>query len=309
MSIRIMGRFARQIWKFCAILAVCAGVALGLSMMWTVSARAADAAPDAGNDRRVYDMAGLLTPEEIQGFEQTISEYRNRMKLDLVVVTTNDSEGKTAQEYADDFYDQGGFGYGKKKNGVLFLIDMDTRQLYVSTGGDVIRLLSDKRIDKILDNTYEYAREEDYAGSVDVFLKDVSDDYKKGIESGQYNYDTETGAISVHRSIRWYEALLALGVSAFVAAGACKSVVHQYGMKKEHDHAAGYLMAYRADSKFLYQNEADQLLNKSVSTMILPRSSNRFGGGGFGGGGASSGSSSTHTSSGGSTHGGGGRGF
>lgn len=304
MSIRIMGRFARQIWKFCAILAVCAGVALGLSMMWTVSARAADAAPDAGNDRRVYDMAGLLTPEEIQGFEQTISEYRNRMKLDLVVVTTNDSEGKTAQEYADDFYDQGGFGYGKKKNGVLFLIDMDTRQLYVSTGGDVIRLLSDKRIDKILDNTYEYAREEDYAGSVDVFLKDVSDDYKKGIESGQYNYDTETGAISVHRSIRWYEALLALGVSAFVAAGACNSVVHQYGMKKEHDHAAGYLMAYRADSKFLYQNEADQLLNKSVSTMILPRSSNRFGGGG-----ASSGSSSTHTSSGGSTHGGGGRGF
>lgn len=309
MSIRIMGRFARQIWKFCAILAVCAGVALGLSMMWTVSARAADAAPDAGNDRRVYDMAGLLTPKEIQGFEQTISEYRNRMKLDLVVVTTNDSEGKTAQEYADDFYDQGGFGYGKKKNGVLFLIDMDTRQLYVSTGGDVIRLLSDKRIDKILDNTYEYVREEDYAGSVDVFLKDVSDDYKKGIESGQYNYDTETGAISVHRSIRWYEALLALGVSAFVAAGACKSVVHQYGMKKEHDHAAGYLMAYRADSKFLYQNEADQLLNKSVSTMILPRSSNRFGGGGFGGGGASSGSSSTHTSSGGSTHGGGGRGF
>lgn len=309
MSIRIMGHFIKQIWKLCGVLAVCAGVVLGVSMIGTVSARAAAAVPDAGNDRRVYDMAGLLTPEEIQGFENTILEYRSSMKLDMVVVTTNDSEGKTAREYADDFYDQGGFGYGKKKNGVLFLIAMDTRELYVSTGGDVIRLLTDKRIDKILDDTYNYAGTGDYAGCVEAFLKDFHGAYKKGIESGQYTYDTETGAISVHRSIRWYEALLALAVSAFVAAGACKGVVYQYGMKKEHDHAAGYLMAYRADSKFLYQDEADQLLNKSVSTMILPRSSNRYGGGGFGGGGSASGRSSTHTSSGGSTHGGGGRRF
>lgn len=263
---------------------------------------------DGGDEQRVYDMAGILTEEEIAGFEQTIRQYRDRMKIDIVVVTTEDSQGKSAMEYADDFYDEGGYGYGRMKNGVLFLIDMDNRELYVSTGGDVIRLLTDSRIESILDDVYEGASRSDFADSVNAFLKDIDHYYRKGIESGQYNYDTETGRISVHRSIRWYELLLALTVSGFAAGGVCMGVVNQYGMKKERKQAANYLMAYRADCKFEYRNQTDNLTNKFVTTAIIPRNQNHSGGGGSSGR-SSSGRSSTHRSSSGRSHGGGGRRF
>lgn len=261
-----------------------------------------------GTEQRVFDMAGLLTKEEVAEFERIIQENRDRMKIDIVVVTTEDAGGKSAREYADDFYDEGGYGYGRKKNGVLFLIDMDNRELYVSTGGDVIRLLTDSRIESILDDVYEGASRSDYADSVGAFLKAVDQYYQKGIVSGQYNYDTETGRISIHRSIRWYEMLLALAVSGFVAGSICLGVINRYEMKKERRQAANYLMAYRADCQFRYQEQTDNLVNKFVTTAVIPRSQNHSGGGG-GRSGGSSGRSSTHRSSSGRSHGGGGRKF
>ncbi len=289
---------------------LCVVLTAGFCILCTNRAFAALA--DAGDEQRVYDMAGLLSDEEKAGFEKTIGEYRNRMKIDIVVVTTEDSEGKTAMEYADDFYDEGGFGYGRLKNGVLFLIDMDNRELYVSTTGDVIRLLTDSRIEGILDDVYEGAGRSDFGDSVNVFLHDIDKYYRMGIESGQYNYDTETGRISIHRSIRWYELLLALAVSGFVAGSVCLGVVNQYGMKKERKQAANYLMAYRADCRFEYRNQKDELINKFVTTAVIPRNQNHSGGGsGHGGssGRSSPGRSSTHRSSSGRSHGGGGRKF
>lgn len=282
---------------------LCVIMAAAFCMLWAGGALA-----DVADEQRVYDMAGLLTEEEIAGFEQTIRQYRDRMKIDIVVVTTEDSQGKSAMEYADDFYDEGGYGYGRMKNGVLFLIDMDNRELYVSTGGDVIRLLTDSRIESILDDVYEGAGRSDFADSVNAFLTDIDHYYRKGIESGQYNYDTETGRISVHRSIRWYELLLALTVSGFAAGSVCMGVVNQYGMKKERKQAANYLMAYRADCKFEYRNQTDNLTNKFVTTAIIPRNQNHSGGSGSSGR-SSSGRSSTHRSSSGRSHGGGGRRF
>lgn len=259
-----------------------------------------------GTDRRVFDMAGLFSEDEISGFETVIAEYRKDMKMDLVVVTTEDAGGKSAQGYADDFFDEGGFGYGRGRSGVLFLIDMDHRELTLSTSGDTIRLLTDERIEGILDDVYEGASEGDFADSVEKFLADVAYYHEKGIVSGQYNYDTETGRISVHRSIRWYEALVALVVSGIVAGTVCMGVVNRYAMKREHSQASGYLMAYRAGCKLQNGKEKDNLINKFVTTRVIPRNnSGRNGGGGR----SSSGRSSTHRSSSGRSHGGGGRKF
>jgi len=83
--------------------------------------------------------------------------------------------------------------------------------------------------------------------------------------------------------------------------------VNRYGMKKERRQAANYLMAYRADCRFEYQNQTDNLVNKFVTTAIIPRQQNHSGGGSSGG--SHSGRSSTHSSSSGRSHGGGGRKF
>ena len=86
-------------------------------------------------ETRVFDQANLFTATEKQELERQIATERGKMKLDLVVVTTNEADGKSTEAYADDFYDQGGYGYGAKKSGVLYLIDMDNRRIHVSTAG------------------------------------------------------------------------------------------------------------------------------------------------------------------------------
>lgn len=281
--------------------------------LWTLMAipvLAGEVNEPAG-EQRVFDDADLFYDSEIEAFEEEIAQYREELKADLVVVTTEDTQGKTMQDYADDFYDQGGFGHGSEADGVLFLIDMEHRQLTLSVSGGMIRILTDSRIEAILDDVYEGASQDDFVDSVNRFLQDVAEYHRQGIESGQYNYDTETGKISVHRSVRWYEALLALGVSAFTGVTACSGVIRQYSMKKEQGQAANFHMAYRADCNFAFHDQADNLVNKYVTSMIIPRGNNRGGGGGGigGGGGSIAGRSSTHTSSSGRTHGGGSRGF
>lgn len=265
-----------------------------------------NAAEKADEGQRVFDDAGLFTDSQISSMETEIAELQKKMKMDVVVVTTRDSGGKSAVAYADDFYDYGGFGTGNDYNGLLFLIDMDNRELTISTSGIMRRYLTDKRVESMLDRIYEYASDADYKGCVDQFLKDTLKYYKKGIQAGQYIYDVETGRISFHRSIRWYEWLLALGVSLFTACSACLSVVRKYEMKSERKQAANFNLAYRADCCFSFRNQTDNLVNKFVTQAIIPRNTSSGGGSQRSGG---SGRSSVHRSSSGRSHGGGSRKF
>lgn len=262
--------------------------------------------PEASDDVRVYDLAGILDDSREKEFEKALGEYREQYRLDMAVVTTDDAQGKSTEEYADDFYGINGFGVGSDRDGILFLIDMDNRELTFSTAGKAIRIFTDERIEDMLDGVYEGASRGDYEASVDSFLADAARYCRAGIPGNQHSYDTETGEISVHKSIRWYEALIALGVSGFVAGAACLAVKRQYAMEEDAGQLRNLNMAYRSEARFVYNNQTDRLVNKFVTSRVIPRSTS---GGGRGGGHSTAGRSSTHTSSGGMTHGGGSRKF
>ena len=281
------------IWVFIILWCILTGTAYGQEESETVS------------KKRIYDMANILDIAYTDQAEGVIADYQDQYHLDIVVVTTEDAQEKTATAYADDFYDTGSFGQGSDKDGILFLIDMDNRELVFSTGGRAIRIFTDQRIESMLDNVYEGASQGDYTASVKAFLTDVERYCKAGIPNGQYNYDTETGKISVHRSIEWSEAILAFGVAAFVAGFACITVKRQYRMEQDYEQIRNLNMAYRSEAKFVYHDQNDQLVDKFIRSAVIPRDTGSHTHGGH----SSSGRSSTHTSSGGHTHGGGSRGF
>ena len=64
------------------------------------------------------------------------------------MLTTDDTNGKTTQEYADDFFD----AIAENGDGVALLIDMQNREICISTGGIAIRYLTDARIEDILND-------------------------------------------------------------------------------------------------------------------------------------------------------------
>ena len=125
--------------------------------------------PNTGYEDRIYDEAGLFSKDEINRlYEEAyeITEYSN-----IVIATINHnpygySESSTKYEflYAEGLYDS---FYGlnsdrKYENGIVFLIDMDTRWLYIYRDGDITGYLTEGKCDSITDNAYSYASSGDY---------------------------------------------------------------------------------------------------------------------------------------------------
>lgn len=276
-----------------------------LSWAGSLQARAAE----TEKTKWVYDGAGLFSEEEAAALEKELSAMRADTGMDVVLVTTGDAGGKNAEQYADDFFDELGLGDSGAVGGILYLIDMDNRELYISTYKDAIRLLTDERIETMLEKGVSHLAAEDYAGCVGSLIRDTRQYYEAGIVAGQYNQDRDTGEIHYYqekpqRRIRWYEVVLAVSVSAFCAGGVCWKVKKDYRMEKEQEMAAGHHLAYRADAGFRFQNQRDELKDSHITRQMIPRASSV---GGRSGG--HSGRSTTHVSGGGRVHGGGGRKF
>ncbi len=262
---------------------------------------------------RVFDQAGLFSETEIIRLEEKIAQCQKSTKMDVVVVSAY-ADGRTAEEYADDYYDYGGFGTGKNASGVMLLYYMDGPgqtggECYISTSGTMITLLTDDRIENILDDVYGNLGNRDFAAASECFLEDVSAYVKEGVESGQYTYNRDTGEIARYRSIRWYEAAAAVVIAGILAGSVCMDIKRRYAMKQSSREASNSLQAYRADCAFHFSVTGDKMINQYVRSVPIPRNTSGGSRGGGHSGGSSAGRSTVHTSGSGRSHGGGGRRF
>lgn len=284
--------------------------ALLLALLFLIAAPASVYAASGSDGRdRVIDNANLFTAKEKKSLEEQVKDARDTSGMDLVVLTINDADGKTAQAYADDYYDQNDFGTGSDHSGALYLIDMDNREIAISTLGRMTRYLTDERIDSILDAAYEKVAKGQYAASAKTAISKIASFVEAGIPDGQYKYDSQTGKADYYkkRSITWYNVLFALGAAGVIAILPCIATVNQYKMKSAHRQALNYRMSYRSGSAFAFHNSNDLFVNRIVTQRRIQRDSNSGYGGGRGGG--FSGRSTTHRSSSGRSHGGGSRKF
>lgn len=97
----------------------------------------------ASDQPLLVDDADLLTDHEESVILATLNTVSKKQQADIVIVTVDSLDGKTATEYADDFYDEHGYGYGSEKDGALLLIGMDDQQWAISTCGFGITALTD----------------------------------------------------------------------------------------------------------------------------------------------------------------------
>lgn len=246
---------------------------------------------------RVIDDAGLLSSQEAEALDTQARVIEDTYALDAVILTVEGLEGKTPQDYADDFYDSQGYG----DDGVLFLLSMQERDWYISTSGVAIYALTDYGIQQLGDAVVPYLSDGDYYAAFDLFLRSLpaymdaleegtpidghasySDGRYHGTQESTVFYD-EKPSVNVLLSV-------ALGLVAAVVAVGCMA----WGMNtKRPQHSAGTYM--RPGSYHLLKKE-DMFLYSRVSKVRRQENNNRGGGGG----------SSVHTSSGGRSHGGGG---
>ena len=281
---------------------------IGVMLVLLGSLFSLQAASLGEGSQRVFDHAGLLTDAEIAMLEAEIASARTSMKMDLVVLTSEEAEytssdtqaEKIGMAFADDFYDQNGFGVGEDFSGLIYFIDMSNRMPIITTCGKMINYITDTRLEKILDDTWNHLSEGDFSGSVLSVVQNTVSFVKAGIPEGQFQYDTETGQITTpaYKVLTALEIVIAAGVAAVAGIILYASVHGTYQLK-----GSTYQYAVRQNSNVVITGSQDEFLRTTVTRMPKPRPPTNLGGGTSFGGGRASG---THMSGGGRVHGGGG---
>lgn len=154
----------------------------------------------------IVDEAKLFSSDEITALAKEIENFRNKTKMDFVVVTTKHNHNLSQQEFADSFYDKGNYGLGENHSGILYYIDMYNRIPYLYTTGDMIDFMTDSRISLAHESSYSFLVQGNYAQAVSQMIEVVSECIEAGIPEGQYRYDAGTGKILEKDSTEILEA-------------------------------------------------------------------------------------------------------
>lgn len=248
--------------------------------------------PSVDASEKIYDFADLFTDTEEEELYKEVTNFIEKYNMDLAVVTIDKNNKGNAESYADDFYDYNGFGVGKTNDGLLFLIDMDTRNYYVSTTGEGIRMYDDARINGILDYVESDMRSGDYFSAATGVIKKVSSYASLGVpSSNKSSYIDPKGNIIYIKKIDY--------VAPFIGSFIITLIV-MIILIRRNKMIRNALSAENYVSKALNLTEkSDKFLTTHTSVVTISTSS----GGSHGGG------SSFHSGSSGISHGGGGRGF
>ena len=236
---------------------------------------------------RLTDEADLLSDSEETDLLAKLDEISERQECDVVVATVNSLEGKTAMEYADDFYDYNGYGYGEERDVIILLISMEERDWWMSTCGYGITAFTDAGQKYMSDKFITMLSDGEYA---DAFAKyaDLCDEFLTQAKTGE-PYDTGNMP-KESLNIIWLPIDLAVGLfAAFIVASLKKMKLKTVRRKAE-------AQDYVVDGSFRVTKNYDCFITKSVTTRTIHRDDD-------------SGGSSTHTSSSGSSHGGSGGSF
>lgn len=230
--------------------------------------------------RPVVDNANLLTNQEINYLTEEIESFKLKYNMDAVIVTINNLEGESPQNYADNYYDYNGYGLGNEESGLILLIDMDTRKIYISTKGEAIRYFTDDRLDKIISDISEYFSNQEYFKGFSVFLDDINVYMNSGIPENQYEYSEA----EKNRNV----IITALLVAFITATITCVLVVKSYKSPKSISS-----LNYVDTNSIVFTKRKDIFINTFTTKRKIQKNNGNSGG-----------RSSTHTSSSGDTHGG-----
>ena len=254
----------------------------------------------------IVDNVGVLTSEQVDGLTQTASDLRDLYEMDVVIVVVTDLDGKSAQDYADDYYDYNGYGVGDDYSGMLLLIATESRDWWISTCGEAIYVLTDYGIESIFSDFAGYLSVNDYYHAFETYLDclpEYFDAYYSGnpIDGYSGNYsgpgsytpgDADDTVYYEDDSFGIFEILFSLVAGCVVAGIAVLIMSAQMNTKLPQNSARNYLN----QSSYQLHGHSDMFLYSNVTKVRRESSSSSSGGGG----------SSTHHSSSGRSHGGGG---
>lgn len=291
----------RQYLKYFKVWFIITGIAIVLTIGVALVKTVADSKP-RGNDmaltERVYDYADVLTDSEEENLRQEIAECEKKAKIDIVIVTLNEPMGESDRvwednmmNYADDFYDNGKYGWNRAYGDGALLLDNwyedsngSQKGSWLSTSGKMEYTIGAREEDVVLDAMYAYIDTRPYQA------------YRAAVYKlayyGEHGYDgVDESEVLASLCCAWVVPLIVAVIYAGVHMSQSKA--------KDTTTAKTYIGREGVNLRF----KSDDFIRKNVTSHRIESSSSGGGGSSHRGGG----SHGSHRSSGGHSHGGGGR--
>lgn len=117
----------------------------------------------------IVDGAGYLSASENAELTERLQAIRQAYHFDVAIVTEYEMSGYDAQSSADDIYDYGGYGAGENDDGILLYICAATREYYLTTHADGMRIFNEAGIDYLKMNIQPYLEEDAYYSAMQTF--------------------------------------------------------------------------------------------------------------------------------------------
>lgn len=154
------------------------------------------------SDYYIYDVAEILSDDEIYALEARASEISNSYECDIYIVTVENYEDYNAGsvfETAVMLYQHNDFGYGDDRSGLILLLSMDNRQYATAAEGYGQTVFTDAALidieNQFLDNFSDddwYGGFSDYLDSAEYYLEYVANREAYSLLPDVKNYSNGT---------------------------------------------------------------------------------------------------------------------
>ena len=247
---------------------------------------------------KVYDEAGLFKDDEETILNERSKKIVENYNMDVVILTVEDTGEKTAEAYAEDFYDENGFGVGENHDGIIMIIDMGGRTRWMVTTGSAIDIFTDYYIDAIWEDVTPYLSEGAYFEGAEEFISQVgyyNEEYIKYSNEPNYVSEYEEAIEGKKGGVENGPWFLSFIVALFVSSVSIALLIRKNNAVKNFTDGR----AYMKKNSFIIEKQSDTFAGTHTTRTKIPKNDNNSWGGG----------SSTHCGSSGTSHGGGGGGF
>jgi uncharacterized protein len=102
--------------------------------------------------RLVNDLAHVMTADQTAALERKLVDYDDSTSVQIAIVTVPDIGDYSIEDYALKLFRTWGIGNKKSNNGVLVLVDMHSRKIYIQTGLGLEGAIPDVTAKSIIDN-------------------------------------------------------------------------------------------------------------------------------------------------------------
>lgn len=167
----------------------------------------------------VNDSAKVLSNEAEDYIVNMNRKLEEKTGAQIVVVTVNNLENKSIEDYATELFRNYGIGNKEKNNGILFLVSIEDRKTRIEVGYGLEGRITDGKAGRILDNyVIPYFKEDNWNDGIingfNAILNEVTEEYGINIENA--NLPEDYSDREDEDSLIWISAGIVYGICIII---------------------------------------------------------------------------------------------